>query len=514
MSVDRQSKRFSPGYQGSENSGVELHVYSHGDDPFLQSSPGEILFDGRTRSDINPSIISVQYQKALGQPSASFTVQIQDPKNTVRDKIADDDWVDLTFTRFGKKYHILRGMIDTVRENITVINGATENVVEITGRDHGKVWEQTQVIFNRFLAVDGRSVFNQSLEAGGAISGNPAETVFAFLQFFLARLSRESLSPSWILPAGMPNIEQGASFVRAVDFNDRSGGHTNGDGFTNNPPRITVNAWNFDPSGNKLWELAQSWSDPQFCEMFTELVNAKTGAIPNPGEAIDRTQTQMALIFRDRPFPYGDGGSSGAWFNLPTFNLTKQDLGSGTNVGRGGEERVNAFFAKIKGLNETAANQIELTGMLADLGSIKRHGPRIMSTVSDYTAAPATSLAGFTNFQRTQLCDWFSLNHVYLNGTLPLARGFPDIRVGTRVRVLGEKGPDDDVTYYVEGLSHNWSLMQGLQTTLTVTRGWRGTDASLRAAIDESRKRFTFMTGDAANPDIKRGSTFEELSRG
>ena len=514
MALDKQSKRFAPGYQGSENSGVELHVYSHGDDPFIQSSPGEILFDGRTRKDKNPSIVSVQYQKALGQPSANFVVQIQDPQNTIRDRIADDDWVDLTFTRFGEKHHILRGMIDTIRESVTIINGASENVVEITGRDHGKVWEQTQVFFNRFLVTDGRTVFNEALEASGAINGSPSETVFAFLQFFLARLSRESLSPSWVLPAGIPNIEQGASFVRSVDFNDRNGGHTNGIGFTNNPERITVNAWNFDPQGNQLWDLAQSWSDPQFCEMYTEIVDAKTGAIPDPGTAVDRTGTQMALIFRDRPFPYGDGGTEGAWWNLPTFNLTRQDLGNGTNVGRGGEERINAFMSKIKGLNETAANQIELTGVLADLESIKRHGPRIMSSMSDYVARAPTSLARFTNFQRTQLCDWFSLNPVFLNGTLPLARGFPDIRVGTRVRVLGEEGPEDDVTYYVEGISHNWSLQQGMRTTLTVTRGWRGTDDSLKAAIDKARSRFTFINGDASNPDVKRKSTFEELSSG
>jgi len=514
VAVDNQSKRFAPGFQGSENSGVELHVYSHGDDPFIQSSPGEILFDGKTQTDKNPSIVSVQYQKMLGQPSSNFTVQVQDPNNTIRDKIADDDWVDLTFTRHGEKYHILRGMIDTIRENVTIINGASENVLVVSGRDHGKVWEQTQVFFNRFLATDGRAVFNDALEKGGGIAGNPAKTVFAILKFFLARLSRETLSPSWTLPGGIPNIPQGSAFTDVIDFNDRNGGYTNGIGFTNTPPRVAVNAFNFDPSGNQLWDLAQSWSDPQYCEMYTELVDAATGGIPDPGKAVDRTGTQMALIFRDRPFPHGVGGSTGAWFDLPTFTLTRQDLAGGTDIGRGGEERLNTFFAKIKGLNETKANQVELTGVLADLESIKRHGPRIMSTVSDYQAAPPTSLAAFVRYQRSQLCDWFSLNPVFLNGTLPLARGFPDIRVGTRVRVLGDRGDESNITYYVEGVSHDWNLVGGMRTTLTVTRGWRGTDESLREAIDKARSLYTVIDGDPSNPDIYRGTPVEDLQIG
>jgi hypothetical protein len=86
--------------------------------------------------------------------------------------------------------------------------------------------------------------------------------------------------------------------------------------------------------------------------------------------------------------------------------------------------------------------------------------------------------------------------------------------VGTRVRVLGEDGPETDVTYYVEGVAHNWSLAQGTRTTLSVTRGWKGTDDSLKAAIDKSRSRYVAVDGDTSNPDKRRKSTFKELSSG
>lgn len=60
---------------------------------------------------------------------------------------------------------------------------------------------------------------------------------------------------------------------------------------------------------------------------------------------------------------------------------------------------------------------------------------------------------------------WYQHNLEYLAGTVEL-RGAPEIRVGYRLDLA-----DRNLSFYVEGVSHNWQYGRNMTTTLHVTRG-------------------------------------------
>lgn len=60
---------------------------------------------------------------------------------------------------------------------------------------------------------------------------------------------------------------------------------------------------------------------------------------------------------------------------------------------------------------------------------------------------------------------WFQHNLEYVSGTVEM-RGAPEIRAGYRLDLK-----DRNMSFYVEGVSHNWTYGQPMTTTLHVTRG-------------------------------------------
>jgi murein DD-endopeptidase MepM/ murein hydrolase activator NlpD len=62
---------------------------------------------------------------------------------------------------------------------------------------------------------------------------------------------------------------------------------------------------------------------------------------------------------------------------------------------------------------------------------------------------------------------WYQHNLEYLSGTIRM-RGAPEIRVGYRLDIDDVKRP---LSFYVEGVAHNWTFPGTMETTLTVTRG-------------------------------------------
>lgn len=488
-------------WRGSETSGVEAIIYGHGDDPIYPGRVGPQALRGRTILDEEPAIVGASWSKSMGAPYGSFQLRVKANKRTrFLTDVLDDDWVDLSFLRHDKQYHVCRGLIDTVRESTAIVNGATERVYNINGRDFGKIWEQTAVYFNRFIGenIGGSALLRTFAAQDESVFGDVAHTVFAFLRQFLIDIEDTDAGVFWSLPPGIPGIPQNAKFTDVVNFLANNGGHYGGKGYTNQPPRVALNAAFLDPSGNNLWNLAQQWSDPSFCELFTELVDQNTFTVPGPGEELRPEDAGMVVIVRDRPFPFGlDPRNDSGWFNLPLHELSPQDIMAGADIGRGGEERFNAFFLKGKAFSEYANSNVELTAPIVDIQDIQKHGFRRYDATSDYVPSNDTDAGweAFIAYQRAQIADWHGLNAYLFNGTLPLARGFPEIRIGTRVRILGET-EEQNLTFYVEGVNHTWSLTQGTKTVLTVTRGWRGTDDELVQAIVDGRVRRTILGTD------------------
>lgn len=508
-----------PGWQGSETTGVEVYIHHQGGDPIVIR--GEAMgFQRHThgpRSNIESavsSLIAVNTFKSIGVPSGSFTLTAKSFKATsdyydLFDQIVDDDWLDIVFTRHGRKYHTMRGLIDEVRRSRVVGGtGATSTVFTITGRDFGKIWEQTPVWFspqaneNIHGHVAAKVFTSRADQEDSTVAGDslvlesPAAAVRGYLFGFLEELAGTGRA-NWNPPRTLPNITNG-SFLESV--------YLNTDRFQNVPSRRGIDP-NFIMAGGTLWDLAKEWSDPMFTELFVDLLpDGDPGyAGRQQGEELSINDTRMTVVYRDKPFPIadpldiwtGEKGLGSPWYQLPVYVIPREAI-TNLDVGRSGAERFNAFFITSPLHQEALGiNCIDIVAPLWDKDDIFRHGLRRFDVSSKYSAAGA-ELLNMVEQQRVAIRDWYAINPYLFNGNLEVGIGLPDIRVGMRARVPGARSQDEDETYYVETVSQNWSFGPGLKTSLGVTRGWRGTDESLLEAVRDIA--FGYVVEPTARP--------------
>ena len=164
------------------------------------------------------------------------------------------------------------------------------------------------------------------------------------------------------------------------------------------------------------------------------------------------------------------------------------------SIQRAGAERLNNFVVKSKGFNEISNQLQEMLTSEINQVDIKRHGLRRHEVTTNFVASgDAANTLGVLEDQRKQLRDWFGLNPYFFSGTLQLGRGFPEIHPGFRLRLLGPS-EDDQIVFYVERVAHQWALRTGLKTTVTVSRGWKGSEQSFKSAIQSNKTRFVQAT--------------------
>jgi hypothetical protein len=468
-----------PGFQSSETSGVEVVVHRVDGDPIYPQT-GELKFRGTSVEDTEHSLVSLQTQKTLGEVSGtwSFTLKPTDKAHELFETANDDDWVDISITRHGRKWHVMRGLIDDIRRTETVGGtGATSVSYTVSGRDFGKVLESTPIHFN--LYTDGE------FAGGGAATEKifqlkpfvtPAEAVKGFLDGFLkviAGLGRQT----WEMPASMSNVKAedggsnpsfGGSVVYSLNKNASL-------------PTRGLSTQNLSMPQGVLWQLAQEYCDPIFNELYVDQLPADDLEKVSPdslrgGLAVD--DSAMVVVLRRKPFPLVDEDFLSDWFELPLFIIPRQQIVE-TNVGRSATERFNAFYCsppfiqeQFKGL-DVGDSQAPLWA----LKDINRHGLRRLEVTTMYqsTANPVDT-PGMIKALRQFLRDWYSINPYLLNGTMSLGLGRPDIKIGTRIRIPGDKGENDQETYYVESVGHQWQFGRGTRTNLGITRGYVGTD--------------------------------------
>jgi hypothetical protein len=432
-------------------------------------------------------------------PSGSWSCVVKPSKTAkypdLRELIADDDWVDISFIRHGKKWHVMRGMVDEVRRLKGVGgSGATTTQYLVTGRDFGRVWEGTPVWFNRYRAENAGGGISIRIFGGVNFTGSVSDTVKGILWGFIAQLGAIGRN-LWEPPSGVPNTV-GGSFVDSVVFDESQ--------FSSDPPRFAIAPQLMDPQGQGCWELAKEWSDPMFCELWCDLVDT-TGPFSTAKE-IAIGDAAMGVVLRDVPYPTLALGMESPWFRLPTFVIPRQAV-IDQNIGKSGFERYNAFFVGPQVLQGFGIQQqLDITAPLWDLEDMKVHGMRRFDVDTHYCADEA-DLITLTKHQREKIRDWYAINPYLYNGTLSLGRGFPEIRIGSRIRIPGVKGPEDQETFYVESVGHTWTFGPGARTNLGVTRGWIGSDSNYLEKLAKIAKRYT---ADERSLPNEFGTSFDD----
>ena len=535
---------YRSGFQGTETSRAIVTIHSLGDESTLLSG-GALRLQGIDRDVGSPVLTDVRTFKALGHPAGFFVVDIKADRAS-RDlvmELSDDDWVDISFTRFGVEMHTMRGQIEDIRRVQSVVNGATVEVYRVSGRDFGRIFDITPIWFDVITdGFFGPGAAVRIFEAYGAVLADPATVVETILSGFLREL-RDIGRANWELPASLPGIlvpgsnNERATFIKNIAFDDKD--------FYNFPTRgnpITP-SW-FTINNQSIWNLAMQWADLPICEAFADLrqlhglavvsqnpIALEKQAINDLGfglpadivgpfepindlsdldsNAVGPADSAMAVVFRDRPFltwtrldPATDKIQSiedGPWFQLPLYTVQSED-GVTFEVGRSGGERRNAFFAQPRLIHELAGSYFYLNGPLWNPSDVAAHGLRKMDVVFEYL--DANEVLRLSETYRARLRDFHCMNHLFYNGTAEFAHGRPDIRIGTRLR-LNARFEQDQETYYVEHVSNRWQLQRGVRTSVGLTRGWIGTDRSYVRAFQE-------ITGKYKATVVASGESLDE----
>lgn len=482
MSKIFDAKENHPGFQSSETTGVEVTVYHQGKDPILLSS-GKTPMEGKTRTDKYPAIATVQTTKALND-AGKFTVTLKPGSvksmSKILDNVVDDDWVDIHFYSHAQGFHVMRGLVDDVRRRrSTSGSGATSELLTITGTDFQKVWEYTPMWFDRatYENIAGAATLRV---VGTPLNQEPDKVVKAYLLGFLEEAGSYGRA-NWELPKDLPGGSGSFASQLRVDA-------SNDNWYRPKLARRAVNP-NFAQTGGSLWQCATEWSDPLFCELFTDLVPQWEEYEPKKWR--QTKYAEMNVIYRMKPFPNLTLSPIGRdapffkklrWVTIPRQHIQEDDLG------RSGRERFNDFRAGMESQQEFVRSNQDLTRPLWNPNDMRRHGQRMFDVNSKY-GATVNDLLSLSEEMRGLVRDWYCLNPYLLNGTLTLGCGRPDIRIGNVVRVPGQSEKDQE-TFYVESVSHNWGLPRGARTSLGVTRGWVGSDSTYVNMLYEMRKDY------------------------
>ena len=291
--------------------------------------------------------------------------------------------------------------------------------------------------------------------------------------------------PNWTPPKSMPGIK-GTSFLSNVNFNTLSDGSSTY--FQNIPQRLLFNLNAINPDGT-LWDLAKQYSDPLFMEVYTDYLPKGDPFSKELSNSSDIGNNDMTVIIRDRPFPFLDTsvpvGYEDTWEELPIFTIIPQEIEM-HNVSKSGYERYNAFYVSSRLYQEEVNSySLSILAPLLDKDSIKRHGLRRFDVQSEIHPDPnnplafgGNNIAAICEYQRQLIRDWYCLNPYFLSGSISLAHGRPDIRIGCRLHIPGVRIGNKDIipeeNYYIEEVKNDWIFGRGVRTTLGVTRGWIG----------------------------------------
>lgn len=508
VNIADRYKSIKYGFQQSENSRAVAVIHQHEDDPIIlyaKKKGDAFVLDGSRADSLNPSIISISTSKSLNNISGSFSVILKDSKVSIDlfKRLTDDDWIDIVYYINNEPYHQFRGIIDEINRSITIGgSGATVKTYTITGRCFGKIWEATPVWFSPYYNdIVTEAVSSRIFDGIPELLGNPSQAVIAFMKKFLEALSNVD-GPNWLPPKSMPGISQ-VSLLANIDFGETIDGSSKY--FQNVPQRILFNLNALNPEGT-LWDLAKQYSDSLFTEVYTDYLpkgDPFSKELSNPASI---GSNDMTVVIRDRPLPYlGDSVPieyRNTWIRLPIFSIIPQEIVS-HNVSKSGYERYNAFYVASRLYQEELNSYaLSILAPLLDKESIKRHGLRRFDIQSETHPDPnnpismgGQNIAEICNYQRNLIRDWYCLNPYYLSGTIALAHGRPDIRIGCRLHIPGVKINNKDLipeeNYYIEEVSHEWTFGRGMRTTLGVTRGWLGDDVSYYENLKKMVDRYS-----------------------
>lgn len=443
------------------------------------------------------SIIGCQISKKFGAASGTWSLTFKKDQQTLRQFSAlrllwrdpEDVWVRIKFLVDGQIIDTMLGLIDSIKESTQRTGqGQRSETYTITGRDFGKVFEQTQLFVNFYHNPQSplrsaTALMRLMLQGQGTnIAGTP--------EHFVRLLMEEWVGNSGVAEAQwrMPQSLSGEFFGNFV--NTRIGIESMRD--LENGIALAPELFKVDSQKGSLWDSMQQYSNPALNELFVDYAPSTSFRSPEP------LDNQIPAVWlRERPFPTrsDDGRTQHAkWDRLPTHTLKPGDVVSRDIAKGGASHRFNYWTVQLQGPGSESYNVQEFLqrgidgvqpGFPGNIPiwndqSIQTHGVRPYTLSSRFLPIPlgdeakSELLRSQNNVYRLaarflkKVHDWYVIAPFELSGTIATSRVFPEIRIGQRVR---EERAEGTIVYYVEGVQHTYNYPGPGKTTLTLTRG-------------------------------------------
>jgi hypothetical protein len=456
---------------------VGVTIYPHCDPVFAnrETRPRKLTWKAE---ETEGSVVGWQWSKRLGQPSGTWAATVKLGRRATISPMGGDvlghDWADCSVLRNGVVFPICRGVIDTVRESTQAASGETVRTLTLTGKDHGGLME-TPIAWNN-IYVETMKELGFGLMTFKILStaGDPPDKLFADLIAATFNRGTSQTQSGWALPPALQAVGNAKAFCDLINV-DR--GVTRG-GYFNQQSLWTT-------AGQTLDQAVAQWCNPLLNEWRYDI-----------GQGVTANQLEAFAAIRERPFVNTTDGMASPWFGLRTWRIPTW-LVEGTDLGRSDTERFTIFQLIADVSWYPQAGQAALTVAEYSRYLIERYGikPYMEQTnFIGFAEDPSQWIPERDRWLRL-LIDWYAPNPYWLSGTINFGCMLPEVQIGDRL-ILDTGNPTTCMQAYVEGVSHTFqwagsgSSGPRTRTSLSVTRGFHGTDGNLLKMVRDITKLY------------------------
>jgi LysM domain len=428
--------------------------------------------------EINPNneVLSVTTQKTLSSPAGFWTMNLAGLQWAGVLKPQDLVVIQMGYAGEATFSTVMVGLIDKVnRKKSMGGDGKPQTTTTVTGRDFGKLFVKDLLKF--YPEISGKNASDFFLTDVGWINlmkifttdnimkGTPASIIWNIMQHIFPKLH----NTSWTLWDEMGDTPKSRK-VTAQNLVYSALGKTN---------FFMPFIFTADQYEGALWNLLERASPKPFTELFIDCRDsseywretAKDRLIPHDIEqlALDRDATnfrfgkdhvRITLCMRQTPY------DSALRNNLVRHKIPQEDVIS-EDLGCSDEQHYNLFWAGTS-INPLGIDLKRVAPPLLNEANATKYGLAPLEvSIEGMEMTDSLVLEGMSKTYTGKLKTWFENNHNYFSGSLEI-RGKADIRVGQMIEYGNQFFINE---YYVEGVSHTFTVFQGWTTSLTLTRG-------------------------------------------
>lgn len=479
--------------------------------------PSSVL--GIEEGTIEAELVSINVSKSIRQPSGTFDITVLPTKNW-RQVLAPGDWLVIyLFNGISDEFQyknenvIMLGNIDRVARIKQKDEESDKTTVryQISGRDFGKVFEDTDIFFDPYAGfLQSATLISQYLvQRGLAFAGTPTQLVNMFVDIFLSGdggkvpdpiLGKSSTSPlnQWLIPDELALFFAGGGNY----FHDILQKQ-----ITEDLPGYKPRAMMTPGSNGGLWSHLKRNSNELVNHLYCDMQRddpkgpAKPTIFLKPVPASPfYSPLQAPLLTSDYKSLSDKAAEEGV------IEITSDDI-MYENIGRDGNYRFNMIWVEPKlsdksAAVETVSNLKNLPGVrlpMVNDESMQRYGLKRLAGQLDfiYQEASAETTLAIEQYKSflAYIYDINAYHHCYETGTFETG-GKVNAQLGRVLRVVRPQDAGGGGTvsskfdfasalaapppklYFIDGYKHTWKFPNIWRTEFSVTMGqWDSSNA-------------------------------------